>query len=193
MKRVLIDMDEVVVDMLNPWLERYNADWNGDLTRADIKSWDVLEYVRPEAREDMWAYLMEPDFFDGLEPLPGAISGISRIITHGWDPWIVSTPTGPESAASKLRWVDRHLKWTCGISTRETVLIEDKASIRCDAIIDDRPSNLTDMMSRNPDVVVIAMGTPYNEYLSGDVDLWVSRDDTELAWGRIVDFMSRSG
>jgi 5'(3')-deoxyribonucleotidase len=189
-KTIIIDLDETVVDLVGPWLARYNADHGTTLTRADVTTYDFATCIPGNHRAQFFGYIREPGFFDALPPLPGAIAGVKRLIDQGHRIMVASMPSGPDSARAKLAWVRRHLG-SLGITDAQVILGADKSVIRGDIIIDDRPQYLRDGIANG--MMVIATGAPWNAELRDDVDLWADMSDPEAAWSEITDYIAAQG
>ena len=72
LKRIAVDMDEVIADTVAEHLTRYNRDYNGNITKADLRGkwiWDVVAIDRHPRLEE---YLRSDDFFDVLDVIPDA-------------------------------------------------------------------------------------------------------------------------
>jgi 5'(3')-deoxyribonucleotidase len=66
MKRIAIDMDEVLADTLGEHIARYNRDHSEAVTKADLKGkwlWDIVSTDRHARLE---GYLRSEDFFEDL-------------------------------------------------------------------------------------------------------------------------------
>ena len=75
LKRIAIDMDEVMADAVSEHLARYNQDHDDTITKDDLKGkwlWDVVSVDRHAALE---SYLRSDDFFDVLHVMPHAQAG----------------------------------------------------------------------------------------------------------------------
>ena len=70
LKRICVDMDEVMADALAEHLLRYNRDHEDQITTADLQGkwlWDVVSTDRHPMLEQ---YLRSEDFFAVLEVMP---------------------------------------------------------------------------------------------------------------------------
>jgi 5'(3')-deoxyribonucleotidase len=183
--RIILDLDEVVVDLLGPWLETYNQRFGDSLKTSDVTSWDIRTHVLPSAYTDVMEILREPGFFAGLPARPGAIDGVGRLVTTpGHDITIATAPSGPDSARAKIEWVTRHLGHL-GFNETDVVLIHDKALLRGDVIIDDRPKYLESFQG-----ATVCWGRPWNQHMRDGVNLWLDGDDPE-SWSKLCDWLER--
>ena len=78
LKTLLIDLDCITVDMLPPWLKRYNEICNTNVTVEDIKEYDVGKVCVNE--KVLYSILDEPGFFFNMEPMPGAVKYLQKLI-----------------------------------------------------------------------------------------------------------------
>jgi 5'(3')-deoxyribonucleotidase len=72
-------MDEVIADTVAEHLTRYNRDYNGNITKADLRGkwiWDVVSIDRHPRLEE---YLRSDDFFDVLDVIPDAQRVLRRL------------------------------------------------------------------------------------------------------------------
>jgi len=67
MKRIAIDMDEVLADTLAEHIARYNRDHDEAVTKADLAGKWLWEIVSADRQERLEGYLRSEDFFEDLE------------------------------------------------------------------------------------------------------------------------------
>lgn len=82
-------------------------------------------------------------FFDSLPLVRYAITGLQRIIDHGYHPRVCSSPlsSNPGSTDEKMSWIARELVPHFGSYMLDEALItKDKAAVGGIALIDDRPT-----------------------------------------------------
>jgi 5'(3')-deoxyribonucleotidase len=130
--RIAVDMDEVIADTVAEHLTRYNRDYNGNITKADLRGkwiWDVVAIDRHPRLEE---YLRSDDFFDVLDVIPDA-QRVLRRLQQQFEIFIASAAMEvPTSFNAKYRWLERHFPT---IPATNIVL-------RADYLIDDNPRQL---------------------------------------------------
>ena len=139
LKRIAVDMDEVIADTVAEHLTRYNRDYNGNITKADLRGkwiWDVVAIDRHPRLEE---YLRSDDFFDVLDVIPDAQRVLLRL-QQQFEVFIASAAMEvPTSFNAKYRWLERHFPT---IPATNIVFCGDKSILRADYLIDDNPRQL---------------------------------------------------
>lgn len=97
--RIVVDMDEVLVDFINPLIDLYNQRHQSNLTREDITKWE-LPYGM------VHLFHKTEGFFLNLKPIEGAIDGIRELRKQNHDVIIATAPSHSGRIASeKMSWV----------------------------------------------------------------------------------------
>jgi 5'(3')-deoxyribonucleotidase len=139
LKRICVDMDEVMADAIAEHLLRYNRDYEERLTVADLEGkwlWQVVSSDRHNALE---AYLRSEDFFENLAVMPDA-QRVLESLQQKYEVFIATAAMEiPTSFAQKYRWLERHFPF---ISPAQIVYCGDKGILRADYLIDDNPRQL---------------------------------------------------
>ena len=108
MKRIAVDMDEVMADAVAEHLLRYNRDHNERLTKQDLEGkwlWDVVARDRHPALE---GYLQSEDFFEVLEVMPES-QRVMEALQGRYEVFIATAAMEvPTSFTAKFRWLERH-------------------------------------------------------------------------------------
>jgi 5'(3')-deoxyribonucleotidase len=145
--RIIVDMDEVIVDMMTKLLSMYNLYYKSDITVDDITQWQLPD--------DMLKVFHHRGFFRYIPAIPGAIDGVRQLRSMGHDIIIASNHSDRGYIADdKIMWVQEHLPELAGnmmIGARKDIL-------QGDAIIDDNP----DYLINSPCRVKICMDRPWN-------------------------------
>ncbi len=139
MKRIAVDMDEVIADAVAEHLARYNRDHGEKITKADLHGkwlWDIVSLDHHPALE---AYLRSDDFFAVLDVMPEA-QRVLLALQSKYEVFIASAAMEvPTSFMAKFRWLERHFPF---ISPSHIVFCGDKSIIKADFLIDDNPRQL---------------------------------------------------
>ena len=134
MRRIAIDMDDVLADTLGALLEWARARHGIRLTPADLVGRELGEAMGPEGAAAIAALLDEGSFFGGLPLIPGAVETV-RELSRRDEIFVVSAATQfAGSFTPKLRWLERHFPF---IPADHVVFCGDKAIVDADYLVDD--------------------------------------------------------
>lgn len=136
MKRICVDMDEVLADALGKLIRLYNAEFSENLTVQDMWG-DWMVDVLPDSRQDrLMSYLHEPDFFDDLDVMPDSQRVLERM-SRRYEIFVATAAMEfPNSFVPKFRWLERHFPF---LSPTRFVFCGDKSILHADYLIDDMP------------------------------------------------------
>lgn len=154
--RLLFDLDGVLADFNGRAIEQYNHMTNEGIKLAHIKSNNTAKWVGDPFT--MRKIIEAAGFMRSLDPLPGAIEGIKRLVKEGHDVAFVSNGTNCVSSGHEKReWLKYHFGklW----KYPPLVLTYHKYLVRGDVIIDDLPRNLENL---HPDTKGLLWHTTYN-------------------------------
>jgi 5'(3')-deoxyribonucleotidase len=94
-KICLVDFDDTTVDLLTEWLRRYNAKFDDCLTKEDITDWDMIKFVKPACHNHIYDFLRDPDLYESVEIIPGALEGIQKLKEYGYRTIFLSSGIHP--------------------------------------------------------------------------------------------------
>jgi 5'(3')-deoxyribonucleotidase len=134
MKRIAIDMDEVMADTIGRCITLYNADFQREVTVTDLhgrRLWDVIEEAHwPRVRE----YFDSAEFFASIELMEDAQVVVEEL-TKRYDVFVVSAAMDvPCSFTAKFSWLQKHFPF---IPTDNIVFCGSKRIVLADYLIDD--------------------------------------------------------
>jgi 5'(3')-deoxyribonucleotidase len=159
LKRICVDMDEVMADAVAEHLLRYNRDYDEQITVADLEGkwlWDIVASERHGALE---AYLRSEDFFEHLAVMPESQRVIRRL-QQSFEVFIATAAMEiPSSFAQKYRWLEKHFPF---IPPSHIVYCGDKGILRADYLIDDNPRQLQRFQGTG-----ILYSSPHNAKVKG--------------------------
>ena len=139
MKRICVDMDEVMADALGEHLRRYNLEHEEKITIQELEGkwlWDVVSVDRHHLLE---GYLRSEDFFEHLDVMPESQRVLQRLQMN-YEVFIATAAMEvPTSFHQKFRWLAKHFPF---IPPSHIVYCGDKSILRADYLIDDNPRQL---------------------------------------------------
>jgi 5'(3')-deoxyribonucleotidase len=158
-KRIAVDMDEVIADAVTEHLLRYNRDHGEQITKDDLHGkwlWDVVTVDRHPMLE---AYLRSEDFFAVLEVMPES-QRVMRALQDRYEVFIATAAMEvPTSFEQKFRWLGQHFPF---IPASHIVYCGDKGILRADYLIDDNPRQLLRFQGEG-----ILYSSPHNVNVTG--------------------------
>lgn len=184
---ILCDMDGIVADFCQEWVDRINAKFNMSAKISDVKTWDLVdcEAFKHLSDKDLMSIINEPGFFSSLQVIDGARTAIQAMLNDGHDVKFLTAPNGPLSAKEKMEWVDLHFP---DVGSANVILTKDKVLVKGDVLIDDRPKTCEDYEKTWPQARVLTIKYPYNKHLENNFGVTVCGNwtDTDSAWGNIL-------
>ncbi|TQR18541.1 5' nucleotidase, NT5C type [Psychrobacillus soli] len=138
MKRIAIDMDEVISAFSLKCLQLFNAEYNSNYT-VDHLHGKLLAELDHRFNDKVNVYLAEESFFQGLDVIEGSQDALRRL-NEQYEIFIVTAAMEfPASLAPKYQWLKKHFPF---LNEKHFVFCGDKSIIRADYLIDDTPLNL---------------------------------------------------
>lgn len=140
-KIIGVDVDGTVADLITEWLHQYNKDYDDNITKEDIHSWEIDEYVKDRCGKNIFSYLHNPSLYNEVSPITGALEGVKELRSMGHRV-VFCTSANKFMAGRKLQWLSDHgFLPKCNISP-DYVEMNDKGLLRVDVLIDDHIKNL---------------------------------------------------
>ncbi|SDK62014.1 5'(3')-deoxyribonucleotidase [Catalinimonas alkaloidigena] len=139
MKRIAIDMDEVIADSHGSLLRIYESEFGKRILPEEVQGRSWEELVGEDHAAHIRRYPSREGFFRALEPIADSQQVLKALMEH-YEVFIVSAATEfPLSPNEKLAWLAEYFPF---ISWRNVVLCGDKSIIAADYLIDDHLKNL---------------------------------------------------
>ena len=158
MKRIAIDMDDVLADTTSGILTETNLRLGTNFSREDISN--------PEKAKEFYEqyfpirdFLHEKGFFRNLPVFDDAIETVKKLQDH-YEIFIVSAATEfPNSLSEKLEWLEEFFPY---IGWKHTVFCGHKYMIKADYLIDDHEKNLVKFEGTG-----LLYDAPHNYHIEG--------------------------
>jgi 5'(3')-deoxyribonucleotidase len=177
-KRICVDMDEVMADAIAEHLLRYNRDYQGHITKEDLRGKRFWQVVPPVHHPILDEYLRTEDFFEVLEVMPDSQRVLAELQRH-YEIFIATAAMEvPTSFNAKYRWLERYFPF---IPHTHIVFCGDKSILLADYLIDDNPRQLARFTGEG-----ILYDAPHNEAVTGyrRVKNWLEIEELFLGVGK---------
>lgn len=178
---VAFDADGILHNTYPPWL----GAWNGflqqrhgaaarNVTVEDCRNYDLHSCLGDDggpmtAEQKSLFYdiiTKDEEFWANIDPMEGALEAAEALHHDGFDVIVVTAPSGPRSAAGKLRALKKHLPW---LDSKAIFLAHQKYRIYADFLVDDAPANAQAQRLYQPHCKVVGVEWPWN---AGQRELW---------------------
>ena len=166
MRRICVDMDEVMADTLSEHLRRYNKEFDETVGPEQLAGKSLWEITPLDRQQQLRAFLDAEDFFEDLPLMPGA-QDVLKQLSSRYEVFIATQAMSvPNSLGPKYRWLQRHFPF---IPPTHYVFCGNKSILRADYLIDDLPRNLERFEGQG-----ILYTAPHNSTATGfvRVDNW---------------------
>ena len=167
--RLGIDLDGVVANFTQGWMNFYNREFGTDLAFEDSQDWgDLVNLTHFANIHEFWRWSSDLDghsVFWHLDTFPGAVDALHQLKSDGHD--IVIITTKPSFAIEDTHdWIGRH-----GLGADEIHILEDKWTVAADVYLDDGPHILPPLVRHRPASTVCRYVRPWNKPVEGAVDV----------------------
>lgn len=158
MKRIAIDMDEVIADFHPKIVATWNSHFTRQLSEEELNLFD-LHQDSPEQLAELFALVDHPTFFDDLAVIADSQQVIARLSEH-YEIFITTAAMlMPSSFNAKFRWLNTHFP---AIPHGNIVFCGDKSIINADYMIDDNVINFANFCGEG-----ILYSAPHNRKVTG--------------------------
>jgi 5'(3')-deoxyribonucleotidase len=139
-KRIAIDMDEVMADTMAHFLEKYNENFGLGLKTEHFQGRHVFEVIDDEHKLAAHDYFQQETFFATIPVMPGSAE-VVKALTGRYEVFITTAAMDvPCSFTPKFDWLQRNFPF---IPTSNIVFCGDKSIISADYLIDDNIRQLS--------------------------------------------------
>lgn len=155
--RLAIDMDEVLADTIDKFIEVYRRDHQTELLLEEMNGKEFHELL-PDTLSHSWRdYVNAPGFFRDIKVMPGA-QDVVRELYDKYDLYVVSAAMEfRNSLADKFDWLAEHFPF---ISWKNIIFCGNKI-VDVQILIDDRIRNFAGFGGRK-----ILFTSPHNYYIT---------------------------
>ena len=137
---VLCDMDDVLWNLLTPWIAEINRTTGANIKEESITDWDISKFIPYIPAELIYAPLYKKSFWSKLQPYDDAQWFIWQLLIDGHEVKIVTAPA--YSYKSMPAKIDNFLRLFPMVRQENIIITKQKQLIIGDVLIDDAPHNL---------------------------------------------------
>jgi 5'-nucleotidase len=134
--RVFVDMDGVLLQLVEKWLEVYNHRYDDSVSASDILQWKVPPYATKCSPEELYEIIHEPGFFRLPDPMPGSLVSMASLSKKHHV--CIVTAGHPITSADRLAWIEEHYPH---FDSKDLISCYHKHFLQGDVLIDDKPDN----------------------------------------------------
>ena len=159
MKKIALDMDDVIADYVGKAIKTYEDEFSTKVDKSLMDGKKVWQIIPEEHAKVVREFPYRPGFFRDLAIKPGAKETIEKL-QEKYEVFIVTAAMEfPTSFVDKYEWIKEHLP---NFSWKNVVFCGHKHIIDADYLIDDHDKNLSTFTAGEP----ILFSAPHNTHLN---------------------------
>lgn len=156
--KIAIDMDEVLADPLQKFIQLYHRDYGIPLDLQLDPGNEIYHHVPEQINQKWYDYINEKGFFRHLTPIEGSVEAVKKL-QEKYEIFIVSAAMEfPNSLEDKYLWLQDNFPF---IGWKNIIFCGEKI-VNTDIMIDDRVKNFVDFEGRK-----LLFSSPHNLLISG--------------------------
>lgn len=137
-KVIALDVDEVILELVDSWLDAYNSDFNDDLKKEQITDWDISLFVKESAKERIFSYINNSKVFYRSNLVDGSKRGVQKLRNMDYK-IVFATANNPYDCKYEILKDEGFLN-----SRKEFMEVSDKSLIHANYLFDDSFDNCVD-------------------------------------------------
>lgn len=126
-----IDMDDTLYDFVSLVLDRYNNEYNDNVTVDDIKEWDIHQFLKPECK-NVFSFV-DDGLFENITIEEDAKEFVERLFTKKHEVYFV-TAGHPKTIQARDRLLKKSFK---KFNSENLIMCRQKNLLHLDILIDD--------------------------------------------------------
>ncbi len=133
LKRIAVDMDEVLADFSTELIRRVNKKYELNITKSDVLG-TPLHTLYPELTDDIFEIVNTDSFFRNLPVIKDSQEVLEELSHHYQIIVATAAMLSPNSFTAKYDWLREHFPF---LNPNFFVFCGDKSTIKADYLIDD--------------------------------------------------------
>lgn len=157
---VLIDMDDTIEELIPAWVASLNSKFGTAVLAEDICDWDIKKFFPSIPAEELFGVLGEEGFWETVNPKPGAVEYVKKMIDDGHKVFIVTSSYYKTIAPKMERVLFRHFPY---LNWNDVIVTSRKQVVCGDVLIDDGVHNHI-----GGSYLKLLMDTPHNRRFNAE-------------------------
>ena len=87
---ILVDMDDVLEKLVCGWVAYLNEKYGISVKPEDVNDWDMSKAFPMLSHEQVYNAVNDDRLWDFVEPMPGAVEGMRKLIADGHEVYVVT-------------------------------------------------------------------------------------------------------
>ena len=159
MSKVFVtDMDDVLVSLVDAWVDTLNKRYGTNVSVSDILEWDITKAFPTLSADKIFGVLNEEELWNAVQPKGVSPQYLSKLKEDGYTIY-VCTATHYKNLDTKIRKC--LLKYYPWLTYKDIIMCHNKPLLKCDYLVDDNPMNLI-----GSGATTFLMDAPYNQNCS---------------------------
>ncbi len=144
MKRIAVDMDEVLADYSGELMKRVNEKYDLTLTKKDLEGTHIQKMF-PEVADDLFDIVNTDSFFRSLPVIKDSQEVLEELSEHYEIVIATAAMLSPNSFVAKYDWLQEHFPF---LNPNLFVFCGDKSTVKADYLVDDHIYQLNTFQDR---------------------------------------------
>lgn len=137
--RILIDMDDVLEELTEPWCNALNESFGTSVKPTDITEWDMKKFFPTLSSDQIYSPLHKESFWETVRARYDAIIYLPKLMSDGHELYVVTS-----SNKDTIKYKYEHIiqKYFPYIKWSNMIICKNKQMVMGDYLVDDGIHNL---------------------------------------------------
>lgn len=164
MSRLLLDVDGVLADFIQLFLDALLESCGIKKKREDVTDWNIHTALGLDRKqtEATYSLLRMPGRAYSMRVYPGVVEAVQKLTTIADVYFVTSSFGSPTWDYDRTQWLAQHFGAEQGKKVAYTMSGFPKYICSGDVFVDDKPANVNSWGKHNPNGVPVLWSQPYN-------------------------------
>lgn len=163
-EKILLDVDDVIIDLVPQWLRVFNMVYNEDLKPEDITDWNIQSFAK-KPEHDIYMVLKKWHDYSLCGLIEDSLWGVEQLRTLGYRVIFV-TSTPEEHKGIKFKYLNKH---GFNVERKDYIETSDKSKVKGKILLDDNFKNILETPAKG---VLFNRNWNRKEWWDYRVDTW---------------------